>query len=179
MVIPIVHRRQASRYRVLFISLIVTFILSMCLLTNSDLMITIGYKITETIALVVVTAHILVLFIFLFSKTVINIGNLHLLENGFEIKMHSGSSQFYLKSMARFKLIIEGYKGQHNEKVFGKTNDGLGNFLVMQTMEKTRFYELYLNSQMDMTQMLEYFRSNEYPGIIEIEYNSDISASSA
>lgn len=175
MIIPIIHRRPKSRYRILFISLIITFILSMCLLINSDLMIAIGYKMVETIALVLVMIHILVLFIFLFSKTVVEVGNLHLLDNGFEIIMHSGASSFFCKSLTRFKLIIEGYKGQIQEGQEEKPCDGLGNFLVVQTMENTVFYELSLNSQLDLVRMLEYFRNVEYPGIIEIEYNSQAS----
>jgi hypothetical protein len=171
MLIPIIHRRSKSRYRFLFISLIVTFVLSMCLLINSDLMTAIGYKMVETLALLVVMIHILVLLLFLFSKTVVEVGNLHLLENGFEIKMYSGESNFYLKSIARFKLIVEGYKGQNPDKDSGKSNDGLGNFIVIQTMQKTVFYELLLNSQLEMIGLLEYFRNAEYPGITDIEYN--------
>jgi hypothetical protein len=142
---------------------------------NSELMTAIGYKMIETIALILVTVHILVLLIFLLNKTVMEVGNLHLLDNGFEIIMHSGESNFYLKSMARFKLIIKGYKGQKNEATFGKKHDGLENFLVIQTMENTLFYELLLNSQLEMIRMLEYFRNNEFPGIIDIEYNSKVS----
>jgi hypothetical protein len=173
--IPIIHRRPNSRYRFLFASLIVTFILSMCLLINSEVMTAIGYKMVESIAIVVVMVHLLVLFIFLFSKTVVEIGNLHLLENGFEIKMHSGATNFFLKSIARFKLIIEGYKGQNQDHIYGKRNDGIGNFLVIQTMENTIFYELLLNSQLEMIRLLEYFRNSEYPGIIDIEYTSNVS----
>ena len=172
MIIPILHRRPASRYRALFISLIVTFILSMCLLTSSEFMTAIGYKRAESIALFIVMLHILLLFVFLFSKTMVVTGNLYLLDNGFEIKMHSGSSKFFLKSMVRFKLVIEGYKGQNHGKVKGHRNDGSGNFLVIQTMESTVFYELMLNSKPEMISMLDYFRNNEYPGIIAIEFNS-------
>ena len=173
MIIPIMHRRQNSRYRFLFISLIVTFILSMFLLVNSEIMTALGYKMVESIALVVVSIHILVLFIFLFSKTIVEIGKLHLLENGFEIKLHSSGSNIYLKSTVRFKLIIQGYKGAKSNGAYDRPYDGLGNFLVIQTMNSTIFYELLFNSQLDMIMMLEYLRKADYPGMIGIENNSD------
>ena len=169
MIIPIIHRRPNSRYRLLFISLLVTFILSMCLLINSELMTAIGYSMVESIAVIVIMVHILVLLIFLFSKKEIQIGSLHLLENGFEVKLNSGSSQFYLKSITRFKLIIEGYKGQNPGKVSGMRNDGLGNFLVIQTMENTEFHELFLNSKLSMLTLFEYFKEADSRGIIDIK----------
>jgi hypothetical protein len=175
MVIPIMHRRPNSRYRILFISLIVTFTLSMSLLINSEIITAIGYQMIESIAIVVIMLHFLVLFIFLFSRKIVEIGNLHLLENGFEIRMHSGTSLVFLKSIAKFRLIVDGYKGQSSDQSTGKKNDGLGNFLVVQTKENTVFYELLLNSELDMIRMLEYFRNSVYPGIIDIEYTSGVS----